>query len=180
MGNRAYVIFANATFKQLGPAIYLHWNGGAESIYPFLDELDRREVRVQADYESARFIAIAAEYFDQAYYGTLSLGVENGPRRLADVWKFDPGDNGVYVVARDGKGGRVVRRFFQDRAEKKARELTLAEVEAECIAAYAHKYSTGERPIAAAFTKITERAYSEAREKQISRGSNGAHIAAAT
>ena len=62
MGNRATVIFQAQ--DTISPAIYLHWNGGPESVYQFLDELDRRKVRGDADYEAARFVKIVGEFFD--------------------------------------------------------------------------------------------------------------------
>ena len=77
MGNRAFVIFEED--GEISPAVYLHWNGGPESVYPFLDELDRRDVRPDIAYAPARFIAVVAEFMDQEHYTGLSLGVMNGP-----------------------------------------------------------------------------------------------------
>jgi hypothetical protein len=37
MGNRAYVVFESG--NERSPAIYLHWQGGPESIYAFLHAL---------------------------------------------------------------------------------------------------------------------------------------------
>ena len=82
MGNRATVIFVTGEGK-ISPAVYLHWNGGPESVYQFLDELDRRKVRAGDDYECARFIQIVGEFFDQDATSGLSLGVSNGPHSLA-------------------------------------------------------------------------------------------------
>ncbi len=39
MGNRATIIFTDGK-KSFSPAVYLHWNGGPESVYAFLEELD--------------------------------------------------------------------------------------------------------------------------------------------
>lgn len=58
------------------------FNGGPESVYAFLDELNRRKVRADADYECARFIAIVAKFFDKEAYTSLSLGVTNGPASI--------------------------------------------------------------------------------------------------
>ncbi len=107
MGNRATVVFTAG--DHISPAVYLHWQGGPESVYAFLDELDRREVRADADYECARFIGIVAEFFDADSYGTTSLGVTNGPtviapEALAEV-QTDHGDNGFYVVNRADRSG---------------------------------------------------------------------------
>lgn len=66
MGNRAIVIFEDEKSTEFSPAVYLHWNGGPESVYPFLDEMDRRHIRTgDGAYESARFIQLIGEYFDQ-------------------------------------------------------------------------------------------------------------------
>ncbi len=112
MGNRAHVIFTDSSGINISPAVYLHWNGGPGSVYSFLAELDRREVRGDQHYEAARFVAIVAEFFDQDHYTSLSLGLDNGPRRITpkDLEPFDHGDNGVYVVTRDGDETRM-RRF---------------------------------------------------------------------
>ena len=84
MGNRANVVFVNKAGDNISPTVYLHWNGGAESIYAFLDELDRRKVRADQCYECARFVQIVSEFFDsgEERYGTLSLGVMNGPKTI--------------------------------------------------------------------------------------------------
>lgn len=107
MGNRATVVFVSG--DQVSPAVYLHWQGGPESVYAFLDELDRRDVRADADYECARFIGIVAEFFDQERYGNSSLGVVNGPKstRPEDLERVqtDHGDNGFYVVNRNDRSG---------------------------------------------------------------------------
>ena len=65
MGNRAIVIFSDKEEKNILPAVYLHWNGGPESIYAFLDELDRRKVGDNRHYETARFIQIVGEFMDE-------------------------------------------------------------------------------------------------------------------
>lgn len=135
MGNRATVIFWNGETKpakrSISPAVYLHWNGGPESIYAFLEELDRRDVRADQEYECARFTQVVSEFFtwsterdlsdpiySESAYG-LSLGVVNGPKsdKPADLDKVmtDHGDNGVYLVNRtvpDGDPARM-RRFLE-------------------------------------------------------------------
>lgn len=124
MGNRATVIFTDPKRRRFSPAVYLHWNGGPESIYGFLEELDRRECRADQDYECARFIQIVGEFFGNTYDPTdkfdafgclnLSLGVSNGPKSdsLSDLGKVetDHGDNGFYLVNRTGEGPPM-RRF---------------------------------------------------------------------
>jgi len=113
MGNRANVIFVDEQTKTISPAVYLHWNGGPESVYQFLDELDRREVSGNgAHYEAARFCQVVGEFFDQDAFSGTSLGIENGPRAINTnaLLPYDMGDNGVYVVYRQAKS-RKVRRF---------------------------------------------------------------------
>ena len=115
MGNRATVIFTDGK-KSFSPAVYLHWNGGPESIYAFLAELDRRHVRADQDYECARFIQLIGEFFDQETISSTSLGVANGPKsaELKDLGKVytDHGDNGIYLVNRT-KTSTTVRRFIE-------------------------------------------------------------------
>ena len=113
MGNRATVIFtANG---EISPAVYLHWNGGPESVYAIVAELDRIECRADACYECARFVQAAGDYFDSDNKcGTLSLGLANGPTEitvdaLGDV-RTDHGDNGFYVFDRTTG---LVRRFTE-------------------------------------------------------------------
>ena len=99
--------------ESFSPAIYLHWNGSSESVYPFLEELDRRKIRAAQNYEAARFIQLVGEYFDQETIGGLSLGVVNGPKstKLCDLEKIqtDLSDNGHYLVQRNCS--LKVRRF---------------------------------------------------------------------
>jgi hypothetical protein len=111
MGNRAAIVFSNVEFTEFSPCVYLHWNGGPESVYLFLDELERRGVRADQHYECARFIQIVGEFFDKEKRSGLSLGVSNGPRTLKNAASMDSGDNGVYVIARRHGYAPIVRRF---------------------------------------------------------------------
>ena len=132
MGNRAYVIFEDKERKSFSPAIYLHWNGGPESIYAFLDELDRRGVRADQEYEAARFVQIVGEYFmpDQ-----LSLGVTSGPSSAADLGRWAGEDNGLYLVCRTEKPRRV-RRLWKNWKTEVLTEWTPRKANAERKAAY--------------------------------------------
>jgi hypothetical protein len=110
MGNRAYVVFQNEAGTEFSPAVYLHWHGGPESVYQFLDEMDLRGVRHDDTmYEAARFVQILGDYMmpDQ-----LSLGIRNGPNNFDGFGDFAFEDNGLYLVRRPHKGQRQVRRFF--------------------------------------------------------------------
>lgn len=164
MGNRATVIFVNKTHTEISPAVYLHWNGGPESVYPFLAELDRRDVRADQEYECARFIGIIAEYQEQEHYTPYSLGVSNGPAQIkaATLAKYDPGDNGIYVVCRDTGAEAVDRwhdkgRFVDDHWVPKLVKTNPAEVAREKRGAWAHECNTGTGTIASIFAgKETE------------------------
>lgn len=168
MGNRATVIFADPNFKKFSAAVYLHWNGGPESVYQFLDELDRRNVRADQDYECARFIQIVGEFMDQDERSGLSLGVVNGPKSIkpSDLSKVytDHGDNGFYIVSRRHGHPPVVRRFIEHVEERPLNEVKagesnyrfyMAEMGEDEVAqerkdAYAHAYMTkdgGFRPV---------------------------------
>ena len=128
MGNRAIVIFHDPQNGDISPAVYLHWNGGPESVYAFLAEMQRRDVRRDASYAPARFTQVVGDYFDDEYFTGLSLGIRNGPksitpRALAPYVE----DNGVYVVeyghTPDHKPLQTMRRFFSGGAEASAEKV---------------------------------------------------------
>lgn len=104
MGNRAFIVFDEGGQKP-DHGVYLHWNGGPESVLAFLQSLiDRRWTRM--DYVSARFCAVASEFFDsEGGDGGLSLGIMGfNPKKPNDS---DPGDNGIYYVKGTEKGFEV-------------------------------------------------------------------------
>lgn len=91
MGNRAVVSFKGTEFDKA--AVYLHWNGGPESVLAFLDVLRARKW-TRMDYISARFVGVVVEFFDhegddQGY----SVGIVDDPNKWADGC-----DNGHYIV----------------------------------------------------------------------------------
>ena len=97
MGNRAVI-----TNKEKKFGIYLHWNGGPDSIEAFTQYAyicGVRDPKQQDDYTFARLTQIIANYFD----GTLSIGIG-----LLDDLDCDNHDNGVYVL---GKGWKIVERY---------------------------------------------------------------------
>lgn len=157
MGNRANVVFTDG--KEYSPAIYLHWNGGPESIYAFLAEMDRRKIRAgDTMYESARFCHIVGDFMDHNRISGLSLGLTNGP--LSDSpaafskVQTDSGDNGFYLVQRTSNGnGRIVtkvRRFTGFNPVKEHDQMT---VERERQAAMNSYHLAA---IAAVFAEITK------------------------
>lgn len=164
MGNRAMVVFADKDWKNLSCAVYLHWNGGPESIYCFLDEMDRRGIRVDdPSYESARFVHIVGDFFDKDTITGLSLGLWNGPKSLdvANLGDFDT-DNGLYVVQRGynektKKYTREVRRFKG--YDEFMKEMTKDEVKKEMREAKNHKDGNGKKYVdefKKAFEEITK------------------------
>lgn len=95
MGNRAVIQFGRS---KKSPAIYLHWNGGIESVQAFLDVAKDLGCRPD-DYGVARLAQIIGNWFG----GTLSLGMGR-----ADQLDRDNFDNGTYVV----KDWKIVKRLF--------------------------------------------------------------------
>lgn len=159
MGNRGTVIFTDGK-TQHSPAIYLHWNGGPESVYAFLEELDRRGVRADQEYEAARFTQIVGQFFDQDGQGGLSLGIVNGPEALTvealDQVATDHGDNGFYLVNRLQNGLPLMRRFIK-RYNEHDRTFSLTELTADQVESEQRDASRSEyRPaIRALFRKLS-------------------------
>jgi hypothetical protein len=109
MGNRAVIAFQDGSLEHVqlnAPGIYLHWNGGPESVTAFLDAAEKLGVRRESEYGAARLCQIIGNWFG----GTLSIGV--GTCRNMDT---DNGDNGTYVVDLKNHGWKVVRSFHNDR-----------------------------------------------------------------
>lgn len=144
MGNRAVVVFKEG--EQLAAPIYLHWNGGPETIYPVLNLMrDVYKVRADLEYCPARFVQIMGNFFG----GSASLGIMPSLDPANPDWdRLDPGDNGIYLV--DVGSMRVVGRPSVKTADAAALAAYLA---AEEKAALAHDYNkpkphpnTGEIP----------------------------------
>ena len=95
MGNRAVIQFGRS---KKSPAIYLHWNGGIESVQAFLDVAKDLGCRPD-DYGVARLAQIIGNFFG----GTLSIGVDRAERLDRDNF-----DNGTFVV----KDWKIVKRLF--------------------------------------------------------------------
>lgn len=113
MGNRAVISFDendNAT------GVYLHWNGGPESVLAFLDAAKELGVRGGEDqpYFFARFCQIIGNFFG----GTTSVGI--GPVKSLDT---DNGDNGWYII--DSKLNIVKRLNTDGVAVKAVSDLTV-------------------------------------------------------
>ena len=111
MGNRAVIAFKDEfTPKDLSPAIYLHWNGGRDSVEAFLNTAKHFEVRSDSQYGCARLAQIIGNWFG----GTLSVGV--GCYSELDTDNYD---NGVYWV----KDWKIVDREFKRHSEQKEYDI---------------------------------------------------------
>ena len=86
MGNRAVI-----TTKDKKIGIYLHWNGGRDSVEAFLEYCRLQNFRCPEvdNYGWARFCQIVSNFFG----GTSSIGVG----RYDELYR-DNGDNGVYII----------------------------------------------------------------------------------
>jgi len=101
MGNRA-VITTETNWKEGGVGIYLHWNGGRDSVEAFLEYCKLKGYRdpERDTYGMARLIQVIGNFFG----GSLSLGVDT-------LWHSDcdNGDNGVYII---GEGWKITGRYY--------------------------------------------------------------------
>lgn len=91
MGNRAVITTRNG-YDNNGIGVYLHWNGGRDSVEAFLMYCKLRAFRSPTSdsiYGWARFCQVVGNYFG----GGLSLGVGNVDTLDCDNW-----DNGVYII----------------------------------------------------------------------------------
>lgn len=94
MGNRA-VITTSTSRKGFG--IYLHWNGGIESVLAFLDAAKERTYRdpeYDPTYSMARLCGLIHEFFGVDSESSLGIG-------LLQELDCDNHDNGVYVIGKD-------------------------------------------------------------------------------
>lgn len=107
MGNRAVITTRD---KKIG--VYLHWNGGRDSVEAFLKYCELKEYRCpERDcYGWARLCQVIGNYFG----GELSLGID-----LYDRLDRDNGDNGVYVI----ENWKIVDREFIDWPEQHEYDL---------------------------------------------------------
>lgn len=102
MGNRAVIATEE---KQIG--VYVHWNGGKESIETFLAYCDMKNQRPpESDcYGWARLCQVIGNFFG----GTTSIGIDKYSRLDTDNW-----DNGVYII----KDWKIIGRDFKRREDQ--------------------------------------------------------------
>lgn len=115
MGNRAVITFGVRTEDgkyltdyesiKYQAGIYLHWNGGYDSVLGFCEYCKVRQFR-GGDYGLARMTQVIANFFG----GNLSIGVG-----VLDHMDCDNGDNGVYVLSDDFE---IIDRLFYEGDEQ--------------------------------------------------------------
>lgn len=91
MGNRALIVT-----RACDMGIYLHWNGGRDSVSAFLKYCELQGYRwpEEDNYGWARLCQVIANFFD----GCMCVGIfplEGGPAKVSE---YSPGDNGIYVI----------------------------------------------------------------------------------
>ena len=120
MGNRAVIVNkkelknGKLSSKQLG--VYLHWNGGRDSVEAFLKYCELQHFRTpdRDCYGWARLCQVIGNFFG-ADGGGLSLGID-----IATRLDPDNGDNGVYII----EGWKIVgRMYFDGRKEQQYHPL---------------------------------------------------------
>lgn len=99
MGNRAVI-----TTKDRDLGVYLHWNGGRDTIQPLLRYCELKGYRPPSNdiYGWARLCQVLGNFFG----GTDSIGIS----KYTTDRKMDPGDNGIYVI----DGWEIVERLTTD------------------------------------------------------------------
>lgn len=94
MGNRCLIVPKGQ--ENLG--VYLHWNGGVDSVTAFLEYCKIKDYRPfggkNADgYGIARFVQVVGNYFG----GGLSIGIEAITTELTEDYA-EAYDNGIYII----------------------------------------------------------------------------------
>tara|TARA_Y100001937_G_scaffold110373_1_gene155896 strand:+ start:30 stop:440 length:411 start_codon:yes stop_codon:yes gene_type:complete len=125
MGNRAVIAFVaddGTQDKDLCLGIYLHWNGGRDSVEGFLEYAKKQGLR-SGDYGVARLCQIIGNTFG----GTLSMGVD-----VVCNLDYDNFDNGLYWV---DKNFNIVGRDYIQPGFKEQQQYKLKDFVAHCAKA---------------------------------------------
>lgn len=114
MGNRA-VITASKALDVSGSSdigVYLHWNGGRDSVEAFLTYCKIKGYRPpdSDNYGWARLCQVIGNFFG----GELSIGIDKCSRL-----DCDNGDNGTYII----KGWEIVDRKYHKGGEQRRYDL---------------------------------------------------------
>jgi hypothetical protein len=111
MGNRA-VITTKENFENNGIGVYLHWNGGYDSVSAFLKYCEFKGYRApdKDNYGWARLCQVIGNFFG----GSTSLGIDTVNKLDCDNY-----DNGVYII----QGWKIVDRKYHEGAEQTNYEI---------------------------------------------------------
>lgn len=124
MGNRA-VITTRENFDNNGIGIYVHWQGGLNSIKAFLKYCEMRGFRApdEDNYGWARLTQVIANFMGG---DGLSVGIDTLDHLDCDNW-----DNGTYII----KGWKIVGHEYSEpcKDKYKIQDLLLAIDEAQPI-----------------------------------------------
>lgn len=111
MGNRA-VITTKQNWKNDGVGVYLHWNGGRDSVEAFLKYCDLKGYRSPSEdcYGWARLCQVVGNFFG----GNISIGIDT-------LWHLDyvNCDNGVYII----DGWEIIDRAYFTGEEQNNHDL---------------------------------------------------------
>lgn len=114
MGNRAVITTSQSKDVQTSTdiGVYLHWNGGRDSVEAFLSYCKRRGFRPpeQDNYGWARLCQVIGNYFG----GDLSIGID----KCCNL-DCDNGENGVYII----KNWEIVGRQYFNGEEQENYDL---------------------------------------------------------
>lgn len=111
MGNRA-VITTKANMDNNGVGVYLHWNGGRDSVRAFLKYCELKGYRAPSEdnYGWARLCQVIGNFFG----GSTSLGIDTVNHLDCNNW-----DNGVYLI----EGWEIVGRMYFEGEEQDEYDL---------------------------------------------------------
>ena len=111
MGNRA-VITTKENMDNNGIGVYLHWNGGRDSVRAFLKYCELKGYRAPSDdnYGWARLCQVIGNFFG----GSTSLGIDTVNNLDCNNW-----DNGAYLI----EGWEIVGRMYFEGEEQDEYDL---------------------------------------------------------
>lgn len=97
------------TTRERKIGLYLHWNGGRDTVEPLLRYCELKGYRLPSSdsYGWARICQVVGDFFG----GTLSIGIG----LYTDDASMDPGDNGIYVI----DGWRIAERLTTEYDENR-------------------------------------------------------------
>lgn len=104
MGNRAFIGFEKSPIN-----IYVHWNGGIESVKAFCDVAKERKFAdptSDADYAMARLIGLIHEFFGVTNSDSLGVCAFSSAEEEKDAITY--ADNGKYII---GKDWQIIRHY---------------------------------------------------------------------